>query len=65
MRCGVLTDRDNLPGALATYRRAGATRESDAMMLEWDIDGRRRDRGYDGGRGVNGCSSSAPGRTTP
>ncbi len=38
----VLTDRDNLP-ALATYRRAGATRESDAMMLEWDIDGRRRD----------------------
>jgi [ribosomal protein S18]-alanine N-acetyltransferase len=38
----VLTDRDTT-AALATYRRAGATRDSDAVMLEWDIDDRRPD----------------------
>jgi ribosomal protein S18 acetylase RimI-like enzyme len=31
----VLTDRDN-PAALATYRRAGASADSDQVMFEWD-----------------------------
>jgi ribosomal protein S18 acetylase RimI-like enzyme len=32
----VLTDRDNL-AAMATYRAAGATEESDHVMLGWDL----------------------------
>lgn len=32
----VLTDRDN-PAALATYRSAGASEESDHVMLGWDL----------------------------
>jgi len=32
----VLTDRDNL-AAMATYRAAGATEESDHVMLVWDL----------------------------
>ena len=31
----VLTDRDNV-AALATYRRAGATSDSDQVMLDWE-----------------------------
>ena len=32
----VLTDRDN-PAALATYRAAGASEESDHVMLGWEL----------------------------